>query len=66
MTLGSGVMTSMSAGSLLDDSIWHDVIITRNLNVVSFVVDRVEVKELVKGDFGQLDLNRIVSSVKES
>ncbi|CAG7823734.1 unnamed protein product [Allacma fusca] len=60
INLGSGIMTSMSAGSLLDDSIWHDVSILRQLNVVSFVVDRVEVKEAVKGDFQQLDLDRIL------
>ena len=54
-------MTSMSAGSLLDDSIWHDVVITRDLNVVSFIVDRVEVKEIVKGDFQKLDLDLVVS-----
>jgi contactin associated protein-like 2 len=54
-------MTSISAGSLLDDNLWHDVIIDRYLNLIRFTVDRVEVKELIKGDFQQLDLNRVVS-----
>lgn len=53
-------MTSVTAGSLLDDNLWHDVTINRFLNQVSFTVDRVEVKELIKGDFQQLDLDKIV------
>lgn len=53
-------MTSVTAGSLLDDNLWHDVTINRFLNQVSFTVDRVEVKELIKGDFQQMDLDKIV------
>jgi contactin associated protein-like 2 len=59
VNLGS-VMTSLTAGSLLDDSLWHDVIINRYLNQVTFTVDRVEIKSKLKGDFQQLDLNKIL------
>jgi len=55
-------MTSISAGSLLDDNLWHDVIIDRYLSEIRFTVDRVEIKEVIKGDFQQLDLNRVVST----
>lgn len=58
--IGANVMTSVTAGSLLDDNLWHDVTINRFLNQVSFTVDRVEVKELIKGDFQQMDLDKIV------
>lgn len=58
--IGANVMTSVTAGSLLDDNLWHDVTINRFLNQVSFTVDRVEVKETIKGDFQQMDLDKIV------
>ena len=56
--LGSGLMTSLSVGSLLDDNLWHDVRIFRNKREVVFTVDRVMIREKVKGDYAQLDLNR--------
>ncbi|XP_074114384.1 neurexin-4 isoform X3 [Cotesia typhae] len=56
--LGSGIPTSLSVGSLLDDNMWHDVQIFRNRRDISFSVDRVVVKGRVKGDFHRLDLNR--------
>nr|CAG4640603.1 EOG090X00DN [Eulimnadia texana] len=55
--LGAGLTTSMSVGSLLDDNLWHDVSISRNRRDVTFTVDRVMVREKVKGDYAQLDLN---------
>ncbi|XP_021952537.1 neurexin-4 isoform X2 [Folsomia candida] len=60
INLGGGQMTSITAGSLLDDNLWHDVIIDRYLNQLSFTVDRVEVKAVIKGDFYQLDLDKIL------
>ena len=54
-------MTSISAGSLLDDGLWHDVSIERVLNRLSFTIDRVELKAIIKGDFQMLDLDRVVS-----
>lgn len=56
--LGSGLLTSLSVGSLLDDNLWHDVRIFRNKREVVFTVDRVMIRDKVKGDYAQLDLNR--------
>ncbi|CAH1101756.1 unnamed protein product [Psylliodes chrysocephalus] len=56
--LGSGVVTSLSVGSLLDDNIWHDVVISRNRRDILFSVDRVVVYEKIKGEFQRLNLNR--------
>ncbi|XP_026674791.1 neurexin-4 isoform X4 [Ceratina calcarata] len=56
--LGSGIMTSLSVGSLLDDNMWHDVLISRNRKNISFSVDRVLIKGRIKGEFFRLDLNR--------
>ncbi|KAF6207362.1 hypothetical protein GE061_018603 [Apolygus lucorum] len=56
--LGSGLTTSLSVGSLLDDNIWHDVVISRNKMDVVFSVDRVMIQGKVKGEFANLDLNR--------
>ncbi|KZC15059.1 Neurexin-4 [Dufourea novaeangliae] len=56
--LGSGIMTSLSVGSLLDDNMWHDVLISRNRKNISFSVDRVLIKGRLKGEFHRLDLNR--------
>lgn len=61
--LGSGIMTSLSVGSLLDDNMWHDVLISRNRKNISFSVDRVLIKGRIKGEFHRLDLNREVSEV---
>lgn len=59
--LGSGITTSLSVGSLLDDNMWHDVLISRNRKDIAFSVDRVLVKGRIKGEFHRLDLNRAVS-----
>lgn len=64
--LGSGITTSLSVGSLLDDNMWHDVQIFRNRRDISFSVDRVLVKGRIKGDFHRLDLNRAVSLTLEN
>lgn len=58
MDLGSGIMTSLSVGSLLDDNIWHDVVISRNRRDIIFSVDRVIVQGRLKGEFNRLNLNR--------
>lgn len=60
--LGSGIMSSFSVGSLLDDNMWHDVLISRNRKNISFSVDRVLIKGRIKGEFHRLDLNRAVSN----
>ncbi|XP_031336350.1 neurexin-4 isoform X3 [Photinus pyralis] len=56
--LGSGILTSLSVGSLLDDNIWHDVVISRNHRDILFSVDRVVVQGRIKGEFSKLNLNR--------
>jgi len=57
-------MTSLSVGSLLDDNIWHEVIIMRNRLEVVFSVDRVTIEGRIKGEFERLDLNREVCESK--
>lgn len=57
-------MTSLSAGSLLDDNLWHDVNVNRLLNHVSLTVDRVVVNASIKGDFVTLDLDKMVHFVE--
>lgn len=51
-------MTSLSVGSLLDDNIWHDIVISRNRRDLVFSVDRVMVQDKIKGEFSRLNLNR--------
>ncbi|KAJ8665187.1 hypothetical protein QAD02_006849 [Eretmocerus hayati] len=58
LDLGSGLMTSLSVGSLLDDNMWHDVVFSRYKTDVSFSVDRVRIIGRVRGEFTRLDLNR--------
>lgn len=61
LIIGSAEMTSLSVGSLLDDNIWHDVVISRNRRDIVFSVDRVMIQSRIKGEFSKLDLNRAVS-----
>lgn len=58
--LGSGLMISLSVGSLLDDNIWHDVLISRNFKEIFFSVDRVSITGVVKGEFSTLNLNNAI------
>ncbi|XP_026281796.1 neurexin-4 isoform X1 [Frankliniella occidentalis] len=59
INLGSGLMTSLSVGSLLDDNIWHDVVYSRYKRDIVFSVDRVAIRSKVKGEFLRLDLNQV-------
>lgn len=59
--LGSGIMTTLTVGSLLDDNVWHDVVISRNRRDIRFSVDRVIVEGKLKAEFNRLNLNRGVS-----
>lgn len=61
VNLGSNIPTTLQVGSLLDDNIWHDVIVSRNRRDIIFSVDRVVVQGRVKGEFDRLNLNRGVS-----
>ncbi|KAJ8950685.1 hypothetical protein NQ318_012765 [Aromia moschata] len=56
--LGSGIVTSLCVGSLLDDNLWHDVVVSRNRRDILFSVDRVVVQDRIKGEFQRLNLNR--------
>lgn len=62
VNLGSNIPTTLQVGSLLDDNIWHDVIVSRNRRDIIFSVDRVVVQGRVKGEFDRLNLNRGVST----
>lgn len=62
LDLGSGIMTTLSVGSLLDDNVWHDVVVSRNRRDILFSVDRVIVQGRIKGEFSRLNLNRAVST----
>lgn len=55
--LGGNILDSISAGSLLDDNLWHDVFISRRGKDLIFSVDRVIVKHKLKSDFSRLNLN---------
>lgn len=54
---GGGRMESISAGSLLDDNLWHDVYISRQGRNVLFAVDRVLVRHQLQSDFARLNLD---------
>ena len=56
----SSGLTTMRAGSLLDDNQWHDVEINRVGREVNFTVDRLTIMNMTNGDFYQLDLDRTV------
>lgn len=58
--LGSRIMTSLTVGSLLDDNVWHDVVISRNRRDIIFSVDRVIIQGKLKAEFNRLNLNRAV------
>ena len=53
---------AVKAGSLLDNDLWHDVMISRRHHDLFFTVDRVLVKYRLKSDFPRLDLNNEVSA----
>lgn len=47
-------------GSLLDDFQWHDVIINRDRQSITVVVDRLETKVESNGEFFRLNLDKKV------
>ncbi|XP_077561755.1 neurexin-4 [Haemaphysalis longicornis] len=55
---GEGLLTEVWCGSLLDDNVWHDVQVSRFRRQLVFTVDRVVVRQRLRGDSFQLDLNR--------
>ena len=55
--LGGNNLDSISAGSLLDDNLWHDVFVSRRGKELTFSVDRVVVRHKIRSDFSRLNLN---------
>ena len=57
--LGKDVQeTSMTLGSLLDDNIFHEIMISRERRDVILSVDRVRIRDRINGDFHKLNLDR--------
>lgn len=54
---GTGEVYNISAGSLLDDNLWHDVSVARYGNQIFISLDRVVVKQRIPTDFSKLFLN---------
>jgi len=50
--------TSMALGSLLDNNLFHDVVISRERRDVILSVDRVRIRDRIHGDFHKLNLDR--------
>ncbi|BFZ06336.1 hypothetical protein BsWGS_09375 [Bradybaena similaris] len=51
-------LTELTAGSLLDDNQWHDLVITRNRQDLKIVVDRLVTTNTTSGLFFRLDLDK--------
>ena len=49
---------SMALGSLLDDNLFHEVVISRRMRDVILSVDRVRIRDRIQGDFENLNLDR--------
>ena len=58
INLGHTEETSMALGSLLDDNLMHEVMISRERRDVILSVDRVRIRDRIKGDFHKLNLDR--------
>ena len=58
---GHGQINTISAGSLLDDSEWHSVLITRNHRDLNLTVDSSTTRHEISSDSSRLDLNGKVS-----
>jgi len=58
INLGHREETSMALGSLLDDNLFHEVMISRERRDVILSVDRVRIRDRIKGDFHKLNLDR--------
>jgi contactin associated protein-like 2 len=58
LNLGDPSETNLlTAGSLLDDDLWHDVMVSRRNLDLFFVVDRVQIRYRLKGEFMRLNLD---------
>ena len=50
--------TSLTLGSLLDDNVFHEVMISRNRRDIVLSVDRVTIRDRIRGEFNKLDLDQ--------
>ena len=57
MTGAQNQETSLTLGSLLDNNIFHEVMISRNRRDIVLSVDRVRIKDRIQGEFNKLDLD---------
>lgn len=57
---GTKHATRLSAGSLLDDGLWHNVIVSRKNQTVKVSVDGVSTIGHIPGDFAMLNLDHRV------
>ncbi len=58
LNLGGSRTTSMALGSLLDDNLFHEVVISRQRRDVILSVDRVRIRDRIQSDFHRLNLDR--------
>lgn len=58
---GQDQINTITAGSLLDDSEWHNVTISRNYRHLNLTVDNYTARHQIFGDSARLDLNEKVS-----
>lgn len=63
LNLGGRVGTSMALGSLLDDNLFHEVVISRERRDIILSVDRVRARDRIKGDFHKLNLGRRTEAI---
>ncbi len=50
----------MNLGSLLDDNLFHEVVVSRERRDVILSVDRVRIRDRIHGDFHKLNLDRML------
>lgn len=58
---GHGQMNTITSGSLLDDSEWHSVLISRSHRDLNLTVDSSTTRHKISSDSSRLDLNGKVS-----
>ncbi len=56
--MGSKEETSLVGGSLLDDNLFHDVVISRDRRDIIMSVDRLISRDVIPGEFTRLNLDQ--------
>ena len=57
MTEAHNQETSLTLGSLLDNNVFHEVMISRERRDLVLSVDRVQIRDRIQGEFNKLDLD---------